>query len=368
MPDAAGVAVVDEDRRPAGLEVDVRREAADVPAVAHRPERQQRDQRVLGRVQRREQHRHLLQAVQLRGRRGRTRPPRSRSVVSGRSSGTVSSVSPSADRLALVGDDLLGHRDAAEVELEPEPPLAAQRLLDRRLGLLLRLRVPVDGGRRDDAPRAPRGRASGRGTARRGGGRRRPRGRSSRRASARRARAPSPSRASTTVNESRSRRAQRHARRRVVACRPRRSRPASASSSGEHRRALERLGAERLGVRARRSAPRTRPRARARRARAGSRGRGSPPRRVRPSSVSGSRMKNWSSASSLATSTASPCPRRPARPHCCRSEETVPGKPTEIAQSSEPMSMPSSSASVAETPSSSPAISRRSISRRCDGV
>ena len=41
-------------------------------------------------------------------------------------------------------------------------------------------------------------------------------------------------------------------------------------------------------------------------------------------------MKYWSSASSLATSTASPCPRRPARPHCCRSDATVPGKPTEI--------------------------------------
>ena len=53
MPDAAGVAVVDEDRRAAGLEVDVRREAADVPAVAHRPERQQRDQRVLGGMERR---------------------------------------------------------------------------------------------------------------------------------------------------------------------------------------------------------------------------------------------------------------------------------------------------------------------------
>src|SRR5688500_17117623 len=39
-PDAARVAVVDEDRRAAGLEMDVRREPADVPAVAHRPERQ----------------------------------------------------------------------------------------------------------------------------------------------------------------------------------------------------------------------------------------------------------------------------------------------------------------------------------------
>src|SRR5579884_3053767 len=41
-PDAAGVAVVDEDGRPSGLRVDVGGEAADVPAVAHRPERQER--------------------------------------------------------------------------------------------------------------------------------------------------------------------------------------------------------------------------------------------------------------------------------------------------------------------------------------
>ena len=46
----------------------------------------------------------------------------------------------------------------------------------------------------------------------------------------------------------------------------------------------------------------------------------------RPSSLSGSRMKYWSSASSPATSTASPWPRRPARPHCWRSDATVPGK------------------------------------------
>ena len=46
----------------------------------------------------------------------------------------------------------------------------------------------------------------------------------------------------------------------------------------------------------------------------------------------------------------------------------MPGNPTEIAQSSSPMSIPSSSASVAETPRSSPSISRRSISRRCAGV
>ena len=63
-----------------------------------------------------------------------------------------------------------------------------------------------------------------------------------------------------------------------------------------------------------------------------------------------------------------PRPRRPARPHCWRSDATVPGKPTEIAQSSSPMSIPSSSASVAVTPSSSPSTSRRSISRRCSAV
>src|SRR5919106_3972345 len=48
--DAARVAVVDEHRRPARLEVQVRREAADVPAVAHGPERQERDHGVLGRL------------------------------------------------------------------------------------------------------------------------------------------------------------------------------------------------------------------------------------------------------------------------------------------------------------------------------
>src|SRR5436309_563176 len=46
-PDPARVTVVDEDSGPARLGMHVRREAADVPAVAHRPERQQRDQRML---------------------------------------------------------------------------------------------------------------------------------------------------------------------------------------------------------------------------------------------------------------------------------------------------------------------------------
>ncbi len=54
------------------------------------------------------------------------------------------------DRLLLVRDDLLRDRDAAEGELEPESPLDAQRLLDRRLRLLLRLRVPVAVERLDE--------------------------------------------------------------------------------------------------------------------------------------------------------------------------------------------------------------------------
>ena len=54
-PDPAGVPVVDEDRRAAGLRVGVGREAADVPAVAHRQQRQHGDLRVLGGVQRAEQ-------------------------------------------------------------------------------------------------------------------------------------------------------------------------------------------------------------------------------------------------------------------------------------------------------------------------
>src|SRR5438045_2172174 len=53
--DAARVAVVDEDGGRAGVEVEVRREPADVPAVAHRPQRQERDERMLGGVQRGEE-------------------------------------------------------------------------------------------------------------------------------------------------------------------------------------------------------------------------------------------------------------------------------------------------------------------------
>src|SRR5438128_1505193 len=129
--DPAGVAVVDEDRRRAGVEVEVGREAADVPAVAHRPQRQERDQRVLGRVEGREEQRHRLEALELV--RPRHEPDGlgverrwrqvERDSVEGR---------PVRGRLLLVRDYLLGHRHPAERELEPEPPLDAQRLLDRR--------------------------------------------------------------------------------------------------------------------------------------------------------------------------------------------------------------------------------------------
>src|SRR5436305_9593276 len=53
--DAPGVPVVDEDRRPPGLGVGVGREAADVPAVAHRQQGEDRDLGVLGGVERPEQ-------------------------------------------------------------------------------------------------------------------------------------------------------------------------------------------------------------------------------------------------------------------------------------------------------------------------
>src|SRR3954470_21979440 len=56
------------------------------------------------------------------------------------------------DRLLLVRDDLLRDRHPAEGELEPESPLDAKRLLDRRLRLLLRLRVPVALERLDERP------------------------------------------------------------------------------------------------------------------------------------------------------------------------------------------------------------------------
>ena len=211
-----------------------------------------------------------------------------------------------------------------------EPALRAQRLDDRGRRLLLRLRVVVARERLDERRARLEVERAHAVAARRGGGRSRPRGRSSRRARARRSRARCRSSASTIVNDSGLGRAQRDARGRVVAAGPDVAGAASCFSSGSIGRPLERRVAEHLAVARRRAAPRTPRRGRGRRARAGSRGRGSPPRRGARAAPRGSRMKYWSSASSLATSTASPCPRRPARPHCWRSDATVPGKPTEI--------------------------------------
>ncbi len=58
-----------------------------------------------------------------------------------------------ADRLALVADDLLRDGHSAEGGVEAEPPLRAQLLVDGGRRLLLRLRVPVAAERLDE--RAP---------------------------------------------------------------------------------------------------------------------------------------------------------------------------------------------------------------------
>ncbi len=79
-------------------------------------------------------------------------------------------------------------------------------------------------------------------------------------------------------------------------------------------------------------------------------------------------MMNWSSGALEATSTAADalC-LRPARPARCHVDAIVPGYPAITTASSDPMSMPSSSAFVATTPRISPSRKRRSISRRSRG-
>src|SRR5258708_12433474 len=141
-PDTAGMAVVDEHRWATGLGMDARREAADVPAVAHCPEREDRDHRVLRCMQRAEQLRHLVDLSEMV--RARQIPDRLRSERRRRQL-ELHDFDPflRGDGLALVGDDLLGHLDLAKDNLYAEPPLAAARLDDLGHGVLLRLRVPV---------------------------------------------------------------------------------------------------------------------------------------------------------------------------------------------------------------------------------
>ena len=53
-----------------------------------------------------------------------------------------------ADRLPLVRDHALGHRDAAEREVEAAAAFEPERLFDGGIRLLLRLRVVIAGVRR----------------------------------------------------------------------------------------------------------------------------------------------------------------------------------------------------------------------------
>ena len=102
---------------------------------------------VLGRVQRAEELRHLLEARPSCSGSGQNQIASVSNVVSGMSERDDVDRRSVADRLARVADDLLRHRDAAEVELDAEPALGSLARLDRRLRLLLHLRVPVDTGR-----------------------------------------------------------------------------------------------------------------------------------------------------------------------------------------------------------------------------
>ena len=139
---AAGVAVVDEDRRPPGLVVVGGGEPADVPAVAHRDQRQHRDLRVLGCVQR---------ALELRQREVRGDQVRRERVPERlRVEALLRQVDRQqvedlvvGDTLLLVRDDLLGDRDDSEAQHHAHEVALVADLLDPGVGLLLRLRVPV---------------------------------------------------------------------------------------------------------------------------------------------------------------------------------------------------------------------------------
>ncbi len=151
--DAAGMAVVDEDRRPPGLHVDVRREAADVPAIAHRQQRQDRDLGVLGGVQGAELdvRRQRLGTGELVGEHVPERLGRVALLgqVEGDEVEGLVAVAV-ADPLALEGDHLLADRDDPEVELDAEDVALRLDPLDVDVGLLARLRVPVAAERLDD--------------------------------------------------------------------------------------------------------------------------------------------------------------------------------------------------------------------------
>src|SRR4029077_15608164 len=139
--DAAGVAVVDEDGRAAGLEVDVGGEAADVPAVAHRDQWQHGDLAVLGRVQGAEQDvagKHPAELLRQHV------PERlGNEALLRQLQGDDVDRLLLGDRDALEGDYLLGHGDVAEVELDAGDLALLAGPFDVDLRLLFRPRVPV---------------------------------------------------------------------------------------------------------------------------------------------------------------------------------------------------------------------------------
>ena len=327
-----------------------------------------RDHRVLGRVQRAEQLRHLDRGPRAARAPGTYQTASVSNVVSGRSSATRSSVELVADRLPLVADDLLGDADAAEGELEAEPPLGAQRLLDRRHRLLLRLRVVVAARTARRARCARRGRARRRGSSRRGGGRSRPRGPSSTRARARSCRARVPVSVSTTVKTSGlvERRPKRAGG--VVAAGPdvagAASAPAPACSAARASASAPRISASASSSGASNAAAATCP----------SSTRGFSWSRIaastrRPSSVSRLAHEVLVERVLARDQDGEPVAAAPgAAPLLAQARDRAGEADRDHARRAAPTSMPSSSAFVALTPSSSPAKSRCSISRRCAGV
>ena len=305
--DPAGVAVVDEDRRAAGLRVQVRRQPADVPAVAHRQQRQHGDLRVLGGVQRAEQ---LVE---------RYVGASTRSSSSYQSAWVANDVCGQVERdevdrlvvgepLALVGEHLLGDDDGAEREPHAERLAAVEQ----------RARCSVSVSRLGCVYQSPRERLHERAAVRRGraratsnGGRRAGRSRPAwtvegARAGvdgaehlARAARRRSPRRRGSRERSDTAagRVLVRVARGTKVPSGRRRRSPAPTSVVGDVRASPARASRRRRA----RAAPRARRRAGARRRAARSRGSRIAASTGRSRNSSGWRQKNWSSASSPAT-------------------------------------------------------------------
>ena len=116
-------------------------EAADVPAVTHREQRQDRDLGVLDGVQRAEQQleREAVECVA-----AQFEPDRLRREARGRQleRGQVD-LGVVGEPAALVGEHRLGHQHAAEGERHAECLAPVEQPLDQRLGLALGLGVPV---------------------------------------------------------------------------------------------------------------------------------------------------------------------------------------------------------------------------------